>query len=134
MIRGKILMAVLVATGVLAALMGLAQMWFEPFVWDVFVKSLITLLIVGVLTSFLAAVNYDMPGSRARLFLILLVVLAIVGAGLIVTQLWWEPFKALMFGKMIVTVIILAGLASFILAVSEDLGTTGKLKKDKFID
>lgn len=134
MLRGKILLWALLLTGVAAALLGIAQMWWEPLAWDVFIKSLVTLLIIGTLASFLSAVDYDLPGSRGKIVLGLLVVLAVIGSGLIIGQMWWHFLGTKTFGKMLITVIILAGLLSFFAAVSEDFGTAKKLKDGKFID
>lgn len=134
MLRGKILLWALLLTGVAAALLGIAQMWWELLAWDIFIKSLVTLLIAGTLASFLSAVDYDLPGSRGKIILGLLVVLAIAGSGLIIGQIWWNFLGMKTFGKMLITVIILAGLLSFLAAVAEDFGTAKKLKDEKFID
>lgn len=134
MIRGKILFSALLLTGALAAALGLAQMWWEPLAWEVFIKSTITLLITGILVSFLSAVDYDLPGSRGKILLGLLVLLALGGGGLIIAQMWWHVLKLALFGKFLATIAILALLLAFIAAVSEDFGGNKKLKDEKYID
>jgi len=134
MLHGKILLWALLLTGAAAALLGIAQMWWEPLAWHVFIKAAVTLLIIGTLASFLSAVDYDMPGSRGKIILGLLVILAIAGSGLILGQMWWHFLGTKAFGKVLITVIILAGLLSFFAAVAEDFGTAKKLKDEKFID
>ena len=124
----------LLLTGVIAAVLGIAQMWWEPLAWEIFIKSLITLVIVGTLISFLVAVDYDLPGSRGKIMLGLLVLLALSGSSLLIAQMWWHILKLAVFGKIIATLAILTVLLSFIMAVSEDFGTNKKLKKEKYID
>ena len=65
MIRGKILLASLLAMGVIAAFLGLLQMWWAPLGDDTFFRVMITLVVCGSLASFLVAVDYDLPGSHA---------------------------------------------------------------------
>ncbi len=134
MIRGKILLYALVLTGVIAALLGIAQMWGGILSIAVFSKTLCSLLILGVLSSFLVAVDYDMPGSKGKTILALLVVLSIAASVLIISQMWWSIFAITTFGKILATLVIIAVLVSFIAAVKEDLGTGKKLKDEKYID
>lgn len=134
MLRGKILFLSLLAVGVITALLFLAQMWTDFLDWDVFGKIMITLAVAGVLVSFLAAVDYDMPGSRSKFMLLAAVALGIALAGLIIEQLWWGAIEAGTFGKLIISDLVLLGLISFILAVSEDFGANSRLRKDKYID
>lgn len=134
MIRGKIMLLALLLTGVAGAALGIVQMWWEPMAWEIFVKSLITLIIAGSLLSFLVAVDYDLPGSRGKIMLGLLVLLALGGGGLAIAQLWWHVLKLALFGKVIATILIVVILLAFIMAVSEDFGTNKKLKDGKYID
>jgi len=134
MIHGKIMMIALLLTGAFAAALAIAQMWWHPLAWDLFTKSLITLLIVGTIISFLVAVDYDLPGSRKKFMLGLLVLLALSGGGLIIAQMWWHILALALFGKVIVTMVIITILLAFVMAVSEDLGANKKLKDQKYID
>lgn len=134
MIRGKILFWSLLLIGAVTAIMGIAQMWWAPFGWEPFIKVLITLLILGTLFSFLIAIDYDYPGSRGKLVLGFLVVLAATGSALILAQLWWQILAFGIFWKILVTMVIITGLLAFIMAVTEDFGTNKKLKDDKYID
>jgi hypothetical protein len=134
MLRGKILFLSLLGVGVATALLGLAQMWTDFLDWDIFGKTMITLTVVGVLISFLAAVDYDLPATKAKLMLLAAVLLGVALAGLIIVQLWWGTFEAGTFGKLIISDLVLLALISFILAVSEDFGANRKLRDEKYID
>lgn len=136
MIRGKILLLSLLGMGVLAALLGLAQMWLDVMAWEMFGKVMITLFVGGTLASFLMAVDYDLSGTsrKGRLMLGAAVVLSALLAGLIIVQLWWSALGSDTFGKLIITDLVLLALISFVMAVSEDFGANKKLKDDKYID
>lgn len=134
MIRGRVMLSVLLLTGAAAAILSLAQMWWEPLAWEIFIKSMVTLLVLGMVASFLTAVDYDMPGSRGKIILGALALLAVGGGGLVVAQMWWHVIAYALFGKLIVTLLIIGGLLSFFAAVSEDFGTNKRLKDNKYID
>lgn len=133
-IRAKILFLALTATAILAAGLFLAQMWFDFIDWEIFVKSQATLLIVGTLSSFLLAVDYDLPGSRSKLYLAALVGLAVGAAALAVSQMWFTFLAWELFGKSFVTLLVLAVLMGVLLALGEDFMTNKKLRDNKYID
>lgn len=60
--------------------------------------------------------------------------LAVVAAALILVQMWFEIFDGLVFFKMLMTLLILGGIASFIIAVVTDMDEEKRLRDDKFID
>lgn len=134
MIRGKVLLWSLLLMGIIASALGIAQMWWEPFAWDIFVKTLITIVVLGTLASLLIAIDYDLPGSKGKFLLGIVVLLATLTSGLVIGQLWWSFLETIMFWKVLITLAILVSLLSFIVAVSEDFGTNKKLKDDKYID
>lgn len=133
-IRSKILFYALMATGVVGALLLLVQMWTEILEWDDFIKTLITLSLVGGLTSFLIAVDYDMPAIRSKILFSLLVAFMCAICGMVIIQLWWVGFAWGIFGKAVMSLAILAGLVAFILAVSEDFGQNKNLREQDYID
>lgn len=133
-LRGKFLFFSLLATGVIAALLGIVQMWWEPLIWEIFGKVMVTLLICGTLASFLIAVDYDLPGSKSKTMLAAAVILGLILAGLVLSQIWLEALQWDVFIKLVITDIVLLALVSFLLAVKEDFGTNQKLKDEKYID
>lgn len=133
-IRGKILFYALMATGVAGALLLMVQMWTDILEWDDFVKTLITLSLAGGLLSFLTAVDYDMPATRAKILFGLLICLITAICGMIVIQLWWVGFAWGVFAKAVISLAIITGLVAFILAVSEDFGQNKSLRDQKYID
>lgn len=133
-IRHSTLFAVMIATGVVVALMALAQLWFAPFGGATFGKALATAAILGTMVGFIAAIDLDMPIGKARFMLYALIVMGFVSGVLIVVQMWWAVLAWESFGKIIVSMLILAGLIGFYMAVSEDFGNSRKLKDDKYID
>lgn len=133
-IRGKIMFYALMGTGIIGALLGLAQMWLEILEWDDFVKTLITLVIAGSVISFLTAVDYDMPAVRSRILFAALVVLIVAIAGMVIIQLWWVGFQWGLFAKVVVSLGILTALVAFLLAVTEDFGQNKSLRDKSYID
>lgn len=134
MIQGKVLFISLIATGCIAAVLGILQMWFGMMGTVMFGKVMITLAVIGILASFLLAVDYDFPGSKTKMMMGALVLLAFSAAALILGQVWFSWLAMSIFWKVAVTLIILTGLVAFILAAIEDFGTNKKLKDDHFID
>jgi len=134
MIRTKILFLSLCAMGVLTAIMGVAQMWFDVLQWDVFIKVMGTLILLGTEVSFLMAVDYDLPASRRKWLFFSLVALSVMASGLITLQIWGEIFQWEIFVKMLATLGIVVLLIGFLLAVAEDFGANQKLKDKNFLD
>ena len=64
--QNPIYFKVLVACGVIAALLSIVQIWVMILPWDVFVKILITLAIVFVLVGFLMVMVNDF-GNKKKL-------------------------------------------------------------------
>ncbi len=51
-----------------------------------------------------------------------------------ILQLWFDLFSDTFFYKAMITLVIVGGIATFIIAVREDLAESDQLKKDKYID
>lgn len=135
LMRSNVLVAIIIACGVAAAALGLAQMWLTPMGEISFMKSLATVGILGVMAGFVGAVDTDMmPAGRRRVMLFALMGMAVFCGALCIAQMWWTVMDWTAFMKVLITVVVLIGLDGFIMAVWEDLGTTRKLKDDKYID
>lgn len=63
-----------------------------------------------------------------------IVVLVLAGAALVLLQMWFHIFDATIFWKLLVTLVIIGSVASFIIAVKQDLTDEKKLKDDKYLD
>ena len=134
MIRTKILFISLCGMGVLAALFGVAQMWMDFLAWDVFLKVMGSILIVGTEISFLMAIDYDLPASRRKWLMLGLVAISAMTAGLLLLQIWEQVFAWSVFLKLLGTLGVLVVLVGFLLAVAEDFGSNKRLKDKNFID
>lgn len=66
--------------------------------------------------------------------LTVVVAVAILLGALVIAQLWFEVFSDKTFFKIIVTLFVLGGLASFLIAVQQDLSEDASLKKDNYIN
>jgi len=55
-------------------------------------------------------------------------------AALVLVQMWVPIFDTTVFWKLIVTQVIVGSVASFIIAVKQDMTDDKKLKDDKFLD
>lgn len=133
-IHGKVLFLSLCAMGVTAVLLGVVQMWFDLLPWDMFLKAMASLLILGTEISFLIAVDYDLPASRRKYLLMGTVAMSVVTAGLVLLQIWLHPFAWSVFVKIILTLAAGLGLLGFLLAVAEDFGSNKRLKDQNYID
>lgn len=135
LMRSNVLVAIIIACGVAAAALGLTQMWASPFGEVALGKSLATIGILGLMAGFVGAVDTDMmPAGRRRLMLFALMGMGVFCGALCIAQMWWTIMDWTDFTKVLITAIVLIVLDGFIMAVWEDLGTTRKLKDDKYID
>lgn len=134
MIRTRILFLSLCALGILTALLSVAQMWTDMLQWDVFIKVMSTLILLGTEVSFLMAVDYDFPASRRKWLLFGLVALSVMASGLMTLQIWGQFFQWAIFVKLLATLGIAVLLIGFLLAVAEDFGTGKRLKDKNLID
>jgi MFS family permease len=134
MLKSKILFMSLCTMGILAALLGAAQMWFDILDWNLFLKIMTTLLIVGTELSFLIAIDYDLPSSRRKMMLMGLVGVSLAAVILVLAQIWAQILAWAVFVKLIATLGIGIVLIGFLLAVAEDFGGNKRLKDNNFID
>lgn len=134
MIRGKILFLSLSGIGILAAILTIVELWSYVLDWDVYLKLMGTILILGTQISFLMAVDYDLPASRRKWLLMGLVALSVVGSGMLTLQIWAQLFEWAIFLKLIGTLGVVVVLLGFLLAVAEDFGTNKRLKDNNYID
>ena len=134
MIKGKILFFSLCAVGVLAAALGLIEMWTYVIEWDVFLKIMGTLLIVGTEISLLMAIDYDMAASRRKWLLLGLVALTGLATVLVTAQIWTQVLEWHVFLKIMGSIGIVIFLTGFLLAVAEDFGNNKRLKDQNYVD
>lgn len=133
-LNGKVLLITMLASGALAALLGIGQIWFGFLETEILIKALVTILIVGCTAGFLMAVDYDMPSSPQKKLLLSMVVLVLAMGGLLIAQLWWLAMAWGDFAKIFGTVFIVFILVSFVAAIKEDFGTNKKLKDENYLD
>lgn len=70
----------------------------------------------------------------AGLLLKSLIALVLLGAGLVLAQMWLDLFDTSVFIKLLATLGILCLVLGFVIAVRQDLSREKKLKDDKFVD
>ena len=133
-LNGKTLLGTVLIAGAIAAILSIAQIWFDLLSWDIYLKSMLTIIIVGFVSGFLIAVDYDIPASKEKYLLYSTVCMALLLGGLTTAQIWFELLEWLTFIKVIGTILILFLLVSFIAAIKEDFGTHKKLKDDNYLD
>ncbi|NBX66228.1 MAG: hypothetical protein EBQ96_04455 [Proteobacteria bacterium] len=124
----------LISTAVLAAVVGIVQVWLSPFSWDVFLKILATLTIIGVVSSFLLAVDYDLGSTSSRGYLYGLVGLAIASGALVIAQIWLDMLPWAVFINLVWTLLIITGLLGFVLVAKDDFTKNKKLRDENYID
>lgn len=109
-------------------------MWTGFLAAKMFFDCMASFVVIGALVSFLMAVDYDMPGSKTKALLGVLVVLAFGAAFLILQQVWFGWLAFDVFWKSGLTLLIITGLIAFILAAQDDFNTNKKLRDDNYID
>lgn len=134
MIRTSPLLAILVSLAVITAGLTVLQLWFDYFLWDTFVKIVISLSLIGTMAAFLTAVDYDMPASKSRRLLGAAIFIAVALVILVLAQLWWPLMSSDIFSKVGITGVVLLGVVSFVIAAKEDFSSEKNLKEDKFVN
>lgn len=133
-LNGKALLGTLLTVAGVAAILGIAQIWFDFLEWDAFIKAMVTILIVGTISGFLIAVDYDIPASKQKFLLFSTVLMSLILGALTIIQMWWVVMEWFTFAKIFGTILILFLLVSFIVAIKEDFGTSKKLKDENYLD
>ncbi len=134
-IRGHVIMGIIVVCALAAAALTLLKLWAVPMDAVIFGKSLATIFILGLMAGFVGAVDIDMVGAGKRRWMLLgLIGMCLVCGTMWIAQLWWQVMEWDTFIKIKITMLVLVVLDGFLLAVSEDLGSTRKLKDEKYID
>jgi predicted phage tail protein len=72
--------------------------------------------------------------AKLRILLAIVVGCVICVAVLAVAQMWFSPFPAEVFWKILMTLGIIGGVAGLLIAIQQDISDDKKLKDDKFID
>ncbi len=134
MIRGKILFLSLCAIGVLAAILTIIELWSYVLDWDIYLKLMGTILVLGTQLSFLVAVDYDLPASKRKWLLLGLVGLSALGTALLTLQIWVQALDWDIFLKLLGTMGVGVLLLGFLVAVAEDFGSNKRLKDNNYID
>lgn len=133
-LRARILFLSLCAVSILAALLGLGEMWFFFIPWPEFLKIMGTLLILGTLISFLIAIDYDFPASRRKTFLLGVIGLSVLAGLLSCLQIWFQLLEWSFFLKILASHGIAIALLAFLSVAAEDFGSHKRLKDNDFID
>ena len=58
---------------------------------------------------------------------------AVLCVALVIAQMWFTVFATDVFWKLIVTFLLLGGLAGFLLAVRQDISAEKKMRDDKYL-
>lgn len=130
----KILGVGLMALGGLMAALILTQMWVTHLPEAFVTRMIITIAITGLYGIYIAMVWDDADKSRHRTLLVSLGAFGGIATALILYQTWTEAIEWAMFVKILVSILILSGTVSFILAVREDFFDGKRLKDDDYID
>ena len=60
--------------------------------------------------------------------------LVVAGGALVLAQLWFHLFSEEIFWKLFVTLVVIGGVVSVVLAVRADMSEEKKLKDDNFVN
>ena len=63
-----------------------------------------------------------------------IIYLVVTGGALILLQLWFDLFSEQIFWKLFVTLLVIGGVVSVVLAVRADMSEEKKLKDDNFVN
>lgn len=124
MIRTRVLLICLSCLAIATTALGLTQIFVNIMELTAFVRSIGSLVILGLLASFLAAIDYDVPTTaRRRFLLIALCILAVGVGGLIVAQIWGPVLDWPLFVKALISMGAGMALAGFVLALAQEVGS-----------
>lgn len=132
--RRKFYAITVIASIVIISIIGLLSIWDVGLNANFTVKTVISLCILAVLSMFLYTLTYNHDKKIVKQLGYITGIAATAISVLIMGQIWCDMLNEIIFGKIIVTLIIIGGLAGFGIAMSSDFFESKKLKDENYLD
>ena len=134
--RRKIYAYILLACILALAGIGIMGVWgmisFGDF--SVLMKLIITFIIVGMLSGFLYTLSFQQEAETRKYLVYISGVMGIALSGTILLQTWLQFFDETLFGRLILTFIVIGVISAFIIALFDDFFENKKLKDENYLD
>ncbi len=133
-LRRKIYGLIFLLSGIAIGIVGISVVWAPNFLDSSALKAMATF---GVCAS-TSAVFFIMTFRNEDLVaknMAKLIAVCVLGIGiLLIGEIWFDILKDTFFGKLLVTLFVLAGLGGFVMAVWDDFFENKRLKDENFLD
>lgn len=132
--RRNIYAYTLLGSVIAVAIVGLLNIWGAGLAETLSMKIGGSFIVVGGLATFLYTLTYNHDVKIVKRLGNLTGILAVALCGIILAQIWFEPFQEAFFGKISFTLVIIGLLAAFTIAVFDDFIENKRLKDENYLD
>lgn len=116
------------------AIVGLLNVWQVGIEASITYKVIGSFIIVASLSAFLYALSFNHDIKLIEKLGNLTGILAVALSAVILLQIWFEAFQEAFFLKITVTIVILAALSAFVIAIFDDFLENKKFKDENYLD
>ncbi len=118
------------------AAIGLAGLWGLVGLEDasLTLKIFLTLIIVGTLSGYLYMLSFQQEEKNKAVLVWVSGAMGIALSGSLLLQIWLDLFNDVIFGKLIMTFIVIGVLSALVIALFDDFFENKKLKDENYLD
>ena len=114
---------------------GLLTLWTPDLISSVSMKIILTLIIVAALSAVLFMLTFandeDMVPQKMS---IVIGGCSVALSVILIGEIWFEWLEGVLLGKLVFTLLIIGGLAGFVMSVWEDFFESKRLKDEGYLD
>ena len=132
--RNKTYAYILLGCIVAITIIGLASIWQIAPDNSLFYKIIISLISIGSLSGFLYTLNTEADKLVSQRISKIIGVCAIGLTIIVIGQVWTDFLSNLLFGKIVISLVVIALLGGFIIAVFDDFFENKDLKDKNYLD
>ena len=123
------------SSGLLLGLVGLFVMWAPDIISGTTAKLALTLFLTLCLSSVLFVLTFVNDDERLSKKVVYIIgACAIALSAILLGEIWFDILENTILGKITVTLVMIAGLAAFVLAVWDDFFESKRLKDENYLD
>lgn len=122
-------------SGLVLGGVGIFALW-VPELWNnTLLKALLTILVLSGLSAVLFLLTFANDEDKVpQRMSVIIGLCSVLLAGLVVGEIWFALLEDVVMGKIAFTLLIVAGLAGFVMSVWEDFFERRRLKEEGYLD
>ncbi|MCI5059641.1 MAG: hypothetical protein MRY79_01060 [Alphaproteobacteria bacterium] len=132
--RRNIYAVTLLGSVIALAIVGLLSLWGAGLEETFTIKAVFSFITIAGVSAFLYTLTHNHDIKLIKRLGNLTGILAVIFGGCILGQIWLDMFDEVFFAKFIGSIVILALLIAFAIAVFDDFFENKKLKDENYLD